>query len=96
MPESIRRPDFSTVVRDTKVNLERESARNTESAKAKDNLDVTKRNVEMREKTRTAEVDGGVVLQKKVIEKKTEEVQQARRIEDSSNPRSGDIVNVVA
>ncbi|MBL8028863.1 MAG: hypothetical protein JNL74_20730 [Fibrobacteres bacterium] len=96
MPEPIGRPDFSTIIRDNKVNLEREAKRNVEAQKAKENLDNNVRSTERREKIRTTELDRKDQLQTKVVEKKIEETQQSRRTEDRSNPRSGDIINVVA
>jgi F0F1-type ATP synthase membrane subunit b/b' len=96
MPESIQKPNFSTVVRDVKVNLEREAKRNAETDRAKQNSDDATRNTRRREEIRTTELQNKNDLQKKVVEKSTEDVQQARRTEDKSNPRSGDIINVVA
>jgi len=107
MPESISsgaggsnykppKPDFNVISRDEKVMLERESKRIQASNDSKEQVERAQKSVESREKIRLTERERKEELMKNVVEKKTDDIQQKRKQEEQNNPKSGDIINVIA
>ncbi len=98
MPESIggsRSSAVNIAVRDIKTTLQRAEKQSQATAKQQEYLERNREEADKRENIRTTEIQRKSAIKSELIERKTEEAQQARRIEDKRDPKSGDIVNVV-